>query len=107
MKMSECIKRDNLLVAYLLEHKGVENAVSRHEIARFIRSKGYPQSPDTVHGIIQRLLRERHLPICSLNRKGYFWAKSKSDILGCISSLNSRINALQEHIDNLKYFIIE
>ena len=107
MKRLDCIKRDNLLVEYLLEHKGREKAVSRHDITEYLTANGYPQSAGTVHGIIERLIQERHLPICSANKKGYYWAKTKADILASIDELQSRITAMQEHIEHLKNFIME
>jgi hypothetical protein len=107
MKRTETVKRDNLLVEHLLDHKGRENAVSRHDIAEYLTANNYPQKAQTVHGIIERLIRERHLPICSINGKGYFWAKTKADILASIDELQSRITAMQEHIEHLKNFIME
>lgn len=107
MKRTETVKRDNLLVEYLLGHKGREKAVSRHDIAEYLTAIGYEQKAVTVHGIIERLIRERHLPICSINGKGYFWAKTKADILASIDELQSRITAMQEHIEHLKNFIME
>jgi hypothetical protein len=107
MKRTETVKRDNLLVEYLLEHKGRKNAVTRYDIAEYLTDNGYPQSAGTVHGIIERLIKERQLPICSANRKGYYWAKTKADILLSIDELQSRITAMQEHIEHLKNFIME
>lgn len=107
MKRTETVKRDNLLVEYLLEHKGRENAVSRYDIAEYLTENGYKQKARTVHGIIERLIRERHLPICSINGKGYYWAKTKAYILASIDELQSRITAMQEHIEHLKNFIME
>ena len=107
MKRTETVKRDNLLVEYLLEHKGRENAVSRYNIAEFLTDNGYEQKASTVHIIISSILKERHLPICSINGKGYYWAKTKADILASIEELQSRITAMQEHIEHLKNFIME
>ena len=81
MKRLDCIKRDNLLVEFLIDNKGRENAVSKYIIADYLTDNGYPQSAGTVHAIIERLIQERHLPICSINRKGYYLAKTKADIL--------------------------
>jgi hypothetical protein len=94
-------------VEYLLEHKGRENAVSRHDIAEYLTDNGYEQKASTVHIIISSILKERHLPICSINGKGYYWAKNKADILCCIEEMQSRIGALNEHIEHLKNFIME
>lgn len=107
MKRTETFKRDNLLVEYLLYHKGRENAVSRHDIAEYLTANGYEQKASTVHIIISSILKERHLPICSVNGKGYYWAKTKADILASIDELKSRITAMQEHIEHLKNFIME
>ena len=107
MKRTETVKRDNLLVEYLLEHKGREKAVSRHDIAEYLTENGYEQKASTVHIIISSILKERHLPICSINGNGYYWAKTKADILASIDELQSRITAMQEHIEHLKNFIME
>ena len=107
MKQSETVKRDNLLVAFLIDNKGRENALSKYIIADYLTANGYTQKAHTVHGIIERLIRERHLPICSANGKGYYWAKTKADILASIDELQSRIVAMQEHIEHLKNFIME
>ena len=107
MKRTETIKRDNLVVEFLIDNKGRENALSKYIIADYLTENGYPQRADTVHGIIERLIRERHLPICSINGKGYYWAKTKADILASIDEFQSRITAMQEHIEHLKNFIME
>lgn len=107
MKRTETVKRDNLLVEYLLEHKGRENSVSRYDIAEYLTANGYEQKSHTVHGLIERIINERHLPICSINGKGYYWAKTKADIMASIDELQSRITAMTEHIEHLKNFIME
>lgn len=107
MKRIDCIKRDNLLVDFLLDHKGRENAVNRYKIADYLTANGYSQNAGTIHLIIAKLIKERHLPICSVNSKGYFWAKTKADIVGCIEEMQGRITALQEHIEHLKHFVME
>lgn len=107
MKQAETVKRDNLLVEYLLDHKGRENAVSRYDIAEYLTANGYEQKASTVHLLVATILKKRHLPICSVNGKGYYWAKTKADILLCVDELQSRITAMQEHIEHLKNFIME
>lgn len=107
MKRTDCIKRNNLLVAYLINHKGRENAVSRHEISKYLEKNGYNQKSSTVHILIANIIKERHLPICSVNGKGCYWAKTKADILASIDELQSRITAMTEHIEHLKNFIME
>ena len=66
MKRFEQIKRDNLLVDFILEHKGRENAVSRYEIAQFLTEQGYPYKAEAVHGLLERIIKQRRLPICSV-----------------------------------------
>ena len=107
MKHTESFKRDNLLTEYLLAHKGIENAVTRHDIAKYLSENVYKQKPSTVHTIIYRIIRERHLPICSKQSYGYFCAKTKYDILTCIDELQARADSLLNHINHLKNFIME
>lgn len=107
MKKSQTLKRNNLIVEYILEHKGVENIVSCNNIISHLKKSGYELKPQSLHSLIGTIIRERHLPICSLNSKGYYWAKTKQDILDCIAHLQARINSLQDHIAHLRNFIIE
>ena len=107
MKRIDCIKRDNLLVEYLLDHKGREKAVSRNDIAKYLTAHGYEQKASTVNLLMTKIIQKRHLPICSINAKGYYWAKSKVDILENIKEFQSRITAMQERIEHLKNFIME
>jgi hypothetical protein len=106
-KSIDIIKRDNLIVELLLDHKGKENALSRYTLAKCLTDNGYATKPQTVHSVVSRVIKERHLPICSLNGKGYYWAKTKADILSCIEHLQSRVDSLTEHINHLKNFIME
>ena len=99
--------RDNILVEFILEHKGRENVVSTDKIVEYLATKGYEMKPQTVRVTLAGLIMERHLPICSLNAHGYYWAKTKQDILDCIAHLQARMDSLQEHINHLKNFIME
>ena len=107
MKIIDCIKRDNLLVDFLLEHKGAENAVSSREISKYLTAVGFPIKAQSVHSAVSNLIDERRLPICSLNCKGYYWGRTKDDIMECISHLQSRVESLEEHIKHLYNFVIE
>ena len=107
MKHTDSFERDNLLTEYLLAHKGIDNAVTRYDIAKYLSENEYNQKPSTVHTIIDRIIRERHLTICSKQSKGYFWAKTKYDILTCIDELQARADSLLNHINHLKKFIME
>ena len=65
-------RRDNILVEYLFNHKGIENAASKHEIANYLETRGYQQNLSCVGELINRIAKQRHLPICSINGKGYY-----------------------------------
>lgn len=107
MKRNETIKRDNALVEYILQHKGSQNAIPTETICKALAEQGYTIKASSLHTILTKIINERHLPICSLNGKGYYWAKTKQDVIDCIAHLQSRIDALQNHIEHLKNFIIE
>lgn len=104
---AQVMKRDDALINYLYNHKGVENCVSSKEIAEYITAQGYPLKINTVHGVVARLVTEKHLPVCSYNANGYYWAASKNDIKIAIADLESRINAMQERANALKAFLFE
>ena len=107
MKRIDCIKRDNLLIDYLLAHKGQNNAVQATEIVEYLTANNFPTAIGSIHILITKLKMERHLPICSTVADGYFWAKSRAEIQAFIDHLQSRIDGLQEHIEHLKIFIME
>lgn len=106
MKHNESFRRDNLLVGFLREHKGPNNAVSTVDIKKYLADRGYPTSRDNIRQRIHKLVFERSLPICSLSSKGYFWASCLDDIAQTIKEFQSRINELQARIDVLKSFIV-
>jgi hypothetical protein len=81
--------------------------VSAKEIAKFLTAEGFPIKKQSVHSAISNLIAERRLPICSLNSKGYYWARTKDDIMECIAHLQARIDSLEEHIKHLYNFIME
>ena len=105
--VNETIKRDNFLVDLLLQHKGKENALPSKVISEILAKHDFRLNAMCIHQTINKIMLERRLPICSLNGKGYFWAKSKEDITECIKHLQSRVDSITEHIDHLKNFIIE
>jgi hypothetical protein len=108
-KLTEALqtRRDNILADYLFNHKGAENAVPKHEIAEYLAAQGYPTKDYSVGNLVRRIAEQRHLPICAINGKGYFWAASKADVQATIADLESRMAALAEHRDRLKAFVLE
>lgn len=105
-KRVNVIKRDNLLVSFLLSHKGGQNCVSSKEISKYLNENGYATTVNAVHGIIRRVMYERTLPICQLNSKGYFWAEKPEEIQASIDDLQGRIEEMQSRIEHLQHFIV-
>lgn len=106
MTQYETFKRDNLLVDFLFEHKGIQNIVSAKAICEFLNERGYHAKPDSINAVIRRVMFERRLPICSVNSKGYFWATTKEEIQMTIDDLQGRIEETQNRIEHLQSFII-
>ena len=103
--MVETIKSDNALVDLLAEHKGKANVISSREIAEYLTERGYPIKQGCVGMKVGRVMFERHLPICHLNSKGYYWASNKAELRESVADLESRIVAMQQHIEHLESFI--
>lgn len=101
----ETVKSDNALVEFLLSHKGKANVVSSREIAEYLTECGYQIKVGCVSAKVKRVMIERHLPICHLNSNGYFWASSKMELRESVADLESRIVAMQKHIEHLESFI--
>lgn len=106
-KTNEAFKRDNILVDFLFTHKGAENIASAQDIAQHLTAQGYPSTTDSVGDLVRRLILERRLPICSYNRKGYFWASTRTELANAINDLQSRSDALLERISILNAFLID
>lgn len=103
----QALKRDNLLVDFLFEHKGIQNIVSAKAICEFLNERGYHASLGSIHQVIRKVMFERHLPICSVNSKGYFWATSKEEIQMSIDDLQGRVAEMTNRIELLQSFIIK
>ena len=100
-------ERDVILLGVIKEHKGCENAITSAEIMKYLAERGYYISHNSqLRRMIRKVMYEFHAPICHKTDVGYFWAKSREDILMSISDLEGRIAALQEHIAFLKDFIV-
>lgn len=106
-KAFDAFKRDTILLTFLKTRRGESNIVSSKEISEFLNKNGYSTNPNIVHSIVRRIMYERNAPICHFNARGYYWAESKAEIKKTILDLETRRNALQEHIDHLKNFIVE
>lgn len=100
-------KRDNLVVDIISRHKGKENVISGRELVRQVNEQGYDLSNVSLHCLITKIKFERHLPICSLNSNGYYWARNLEDIAECVKHLKERVISLNEHIEFLESFIVK
>ena len=103
----DAIKSDNLLVDFLVAHRGKENVVSSSEIAEYLTNCGFPINAVSAGVKVKRVMVERHLPICHFNTHGYYWASNKAELRESILDLENRIEAMQERIKHLKGFIID
>lgn len=99
-------RRDNILVEYLLEHKGTTNAVTVKQITEHLMARGFPQKESSVGTLVRRVADQRRLPICACKQGGYYWASSKAEIEENIAELESRIAFMTAHVERLKAFII-
>ncbi len=103
---AKVLARDNLLVSIIFRHKGKQNTISAKEIATILAENGYQTRSGFVHVIVRKVMLERHLPICSVNSKGYFWGETKEELQTAIDDLQGRIEETQSRIEILKSFVI-
>lgn len=64
MKQYEILKRDNLLINFIIDHQGIKNVVSKKTIAEYLTSLGFETSTEYVHSLVRKLINDRKLPIC-------------------------------------------
>ena len=105
MNQKQTFKRDNLIIEIIKNHIGKDNAISGNDLCKALNEKGYSIKQDTIHSTVSKIIKERYLPICSLNGNGYYFPKSKDDIQTAISHLQSRVDKIQNRIDFLKQFL--
>lgn len=102
----ERIKLDNAVVDLLFSHKGKANAVSGAKIAEMLREVGSADYnyDSAISPYVRRLMIERRLPICHCNQ-GYYWAKTKEELLESIQWLEQRVATTKETIEHLLSFV--
>ena len=105
-KSFDIFKRDTLLLEFIKAHKGEENRVTSYELQKFLNEKGYSVKQKHICYLINKIMYERNAPICYINAKGYYWARTKAEIEKTIGDMQMRRDSLQKHIDHLKNFII-
>lgn len=100
--------RDVILLGVIKEHKGCENAITSAEIMKYLAERGYYISHNShLRRMIRKVMYEFHAPICHKTDVGYFWAKSREDILVAVSDIEGRISSLKEHLEHLKNFLVD
>jgi hypothetical protein len=104
-KSKETFERDNLVVETIRGHIGKENAISGDELFKILNDNGYHTTRKSIVAIVERVIEQRYLPICSLNGKGYYFPKCKDDIESAIAHLQLRVDGLNERIKFLKQFM--
>lgn len=102
----ERIKLDNAVVDLLFSHKGKANAVSGAKIAKMLREIGSADYnyDSAISTYVRRLMIERRLPICHCHQ-GYYWAKTKEELLESIQWLEQRVATTKETIEHLRSFL--
>lgn len=98
-------ERNDLIVEFLMQHKGRTNVVSGKEIRRFLKNKGYTVATYSLTVYIRDLMYERNLPICYVPSRGYYIGVTNEDIELVIVDLNKRIQGELKHIYHLNKFI--
>lgn len=103
----ENIRKENIVVGTLFEHKGEESAITAQELADILKRNGFNIQKRSLNNMITKIKLERRIPICYMRSKGYFWATKKSEILATVRDLRLMIASLEEHAQFLESFIME
>lgn len=99
-------ERDALLISYLVTHKGMSKVVSSRKICEYLNSNGVPTKVDNIHNLVRELILEYRLPICQLNRKGYYWSTCDAELKQAIADFKSRITEINKRIKILESHMI-
>lgn len=89
----------------MLNHKGRENSISAKDLAKKLSELGYDTSANAARATVNKIMYERHTPICFANAKGYYLPTCKADIEAVITDLTQRANEITKHAEFLKSFI--
>ena len=106
VREDERLKLDNAVVELLWKHKGKENAVPSNEIGALLKglnTSGYGYCT-AVPILVRRLMIERRLPICHC-RGGYYWARTKEELVDSVADLKKRLETMRETVEHLESFI--
>ena len=107
MNRTDVYKRDNLIVDIISKHIGHENGIHGSEIHKILSENGYSIKRNIIRNVIERIRRERHLPIWYKKGCGYFWLGKAEEVKEAISMLQGTVCTLQRTIDLLQRFVID
>lgn len=103
--MAQNIDRDMTLLGLLAQHLGRSNPITAEEVAKCMSEMGHPLKPRSVGNAVRSLMLAYNIPICGINKSGYYWATTDAEIQETVADLESRISALGERIAHLKKFM--
>ena len=103
--MTHNIDRDMALLGILAQHLGKANPITAEEVAKHMTEMGHPLQPRSVGNAVRSLMMVYNIPICGINKSGYYWATTDDEIQETIADLESRRTALNERIAHLKKFV--
>ena len=107
MKPLDRYKRDNIIVEIIRNHTGLENAITGEELSKILSNKGFEIEKTTLRNHIERIRRERCLPIWYKKNCGYFCIGKSEEAKEAISMLRGTVSTLQDTIKLLQRFIVE
>lgn len=99
-------RRQDAIIELLVEHRGKEEFITSNQLKKELAERGFEITTTYLGILINKAAFERNLPICYANGKGYYWASCKAEVNETIADLQSRINAMQKHINHLKKFLL-
>lgn len=103
--MAQNIDRDMALLGILAQHLGKANPITADEVAKHMTEMDHPLQPRSVGNAIRSLMMAYNIPICGINKSGYYWATADAEIQETIANLESRQTTLSERIAHLKKFV--
>ena len=98
-------KIDEIAYNFIRKHQGEQNKVTGAEVLAEVRSHGYDLT--NIRQVIDRIMRERHAPICSAGRGGYWWAASRADIEIAIADAEAREKAFRARAKFFRSFLFD
>lgn len=104
-KQYKIYKIDEIVYEFIRNHRGERNKVTGAQVLAEVKSHGYDLN--NVRQVIDRVMRERHAPICSAGRGGYWWAASRADIEIAIADAEAREKAFRERAKFFRSFLFD